>query len=92
MSDLTTFRDHCLAMSTAEHKPECEWSSRGAVESKNRLEARFERLCGEPEGTRGRVTHCTGCVTAADRALFARLAAEVDDYLEPHPTLWEDPA
>lgn len=24
------------------------------------------------------------------RAAVERLAAEVDDYLDPHPTLWED--
>ena len=33
---------------------------------------------------------CTGCVTDADRALWTRLADEVDAYLEPHPTLWGD--
>lgn len=34
--------------------------------------------------------YCRGCVTDADRALWTRLADEVDAYLEPHPTLWGD--
>lgn len=88
MSELTRFRDHCAAMSAAEHKPECEWPSRGAVEAHNRQAAMFEHLFGEPDGTRGRATHCLGCVTASDRALFALLAAEVDDYLAPQPDLF----
>lgn len=88
MSDLTAFRDHCAAMATAEHKPECKWPNLAAVEAKNRLQAKFERLFDEPKGTRPRVIHCPGCNPQADRELFARLAAEVDDYLDPHPTLW----
>lgn len=32
---------------------------------------------------------CPGCVTDDERAMWARLAAEVDEYLDPHPTLWE---
>lgn len=82
MSDLTTFRDHCVAMTTAEHKPECEarlqdWTDRSF---------RFRYFDIPDPGPR---PECPGCVTDADRALFARLAAEVADYLDPHPTLWE---
>jgi len=72
MSDLTAFRDHCRAMSKAEHKPEC------AYRPDSWLYAR------RPD------PNCDGCNSPADRALFARLAAEVEDYLEPHPTLLGD--
>lgn len=65
MSDLTTFRNHCAAMATAEHRPTCRtWVSN-----------RFGRW-QHPAPT------CPGCLTDADRALFAQLAAEVDDYRE----------
>lgn len=77
MSDLTTFRDHCRAMSDAKHRPEC--------------------FTLAPQGNqwwfgkRIPIAYCCeGCVTDADRALFARLADEVDGYLDPHPQIWED--
>jgi hypothetical protein len=90
MSDLTKFRDHCRAMATAEHKPECEWWSLGLVKATNGQRIAFERLFDEPEGSRGRVVHCLGCVSDSDRALFGLLAAEVDDYLAPQPDLFGD--
>jgi hypothetical protein len=88
MSDLTTFRDHCRAMSAADHKPECPWTDARAVAAENLRRARFARMVDEPP--RPPIPECSGCVTDVERALFARLAAEVDDYLDPHPTLWED--
>jgi hypothetical protein len=64
VSDLTTFRDHCARMSTAEHKPECRLPRPGY----------WQDIHPHPE--------CPGCNPTADRALFARLAAEVDAYLD----------
>lgn len=73
MSDLSNFRDHCAAMAVAEHKPECRlW-----VQRPGRW-ADWEHPSPE----------CGGCVTDSDRALFALLAAEVDDYLAPQPDLF----
>lgn len=84
MSSLTSFRDHCRAMSEAEHTPECEdllkrWSDRKAT----------SRWFAVPDP--GPRPECSGCVSAADQALFARLAAEVDDYLTPQPDLFGEP-
>ena len=69
MSDLTNFRDHARAMSTAEHLPEC-----GAWQD-TRWSRRF--VAPNPE--------CAGCVNAADRKLWARLADEADAYLDREP-------
>lgn len=88
MSDLTTFRDHCRTMATAEHKPGCQEGQADAVR-KWTMAQKWGPGWGEPDE---QPTPCPGCNSEADRALFARLAAEVDDYLDPHPTLWEDPA
>lgn len=68
MSDLSRFRDHCAAMSTADHKPEC-----GVLRN-------WREIRPDPD--------CTGCLTGTERALFARLAAEVDDYRTPHVDLF----
>ena len=73
MSDLTAFRDHARAMSTAEHLPTCVRVLSGRY---------WAPIKPDPE--------CPGCVTDDDRALWARLADEVDGYLDPHPVLWED--
>jgi hypothetical protein len=35
---------------------------------------------------------CDGCLTDADRALFAQMASEVDDYLAPQVDLFGDVA
>lgn len=69
MSDLTAFRNHARAMSTAEHKPECLID------------------CQDWRGIRSfkMPRHgCPGCVTDAERALWARLADEADAYLHRH--------
>ena len=70
MSELTTFRDHARIMSLRKHRPDCLlWKKVG----------HYAHLCSDE------CTHpeprCPGCVTDADRALWARLADEVDAYL-----------
>ena len=66
VSDLTVFRDHARKMATADHKPDCR---------KPETDVR---------GWRGRHPDpaCAGCNSVEDRALFGRLADEVDAYLE----------
>jgi ribosomal protein L37AE/L43A len=64
-SDLAAFRDHARRMSTATHTPECPVNGRAQL-------SRFSE-----DG----LWVCTGCVTDADRALWTRLADEVDAYL-----------
>ena len=73
MSDLQAFRDHCRRMATATHKPECRiW-----------VTIPPRRAWGWPGGEWViPAPDCGGCVSDADRALFASLAAEVDDYLD----------
>lgn len=66
MSDLTTFRDHARAMVDADHKPEC------AEERKGSWGATYLH---RPDST------CSGCIPDAERALWTRLADEVDAYL-----------
>lgn len=76
MSDLTTFRDHCRQMADAIHKPECRlWVERPGI-----FHPSGDWKYPSPE--------CVGCISDADRALFALLAAEVDDYLAPQPDLF----
>lgn len=80
MSDLTQFRDHCRRMSESEHKPECPSLTR---------EPSGGWVLTEPDNPMSGMTwhrpkprpSCDGCVTDADRALFAQLAGEVDAYL-----------
>lgn len=89
MSSLTTFREHCRAMSTAEHRPECAWllwKPGGAwvpqYEGEDEHPASLRWIAPPPR------PECNGCLTEADRALFAQMAAEVDDYLAPQPDLF----
>lgn len=72
MSDLTSFRDHCRSMAAdGAHLAAC-LSLRPRVSA---WAARFaDQEPFEPPA-------CPGCVPAADRALFQRLADEVDAYL-----------
>ena len=73
MSALTTFRDHARRMSESKHVPECP--------------SLRERRWGETaEQVAARA--CDGCVSDADRALFAQLAGEIDDYLAPQVDLF----
>lgn len=82
MSDLTVFRDHCKRMQAAEHTPACAtrlltWIDRDTA----------RRWFDIPDP--GPRPECDGaCITAEDRELWARLAAEVDDYLAPQPDLF----
>ena len=69
MPELEQFLRHCRAMSTAEHKPEC------------RRADHLARCWGIREAWTHPDPACTGCVTDADRALWARLADEVEAYL-----------
>lgn len=76
MSDLTQFAEHCKRMATAQHKPECrtlDWVRRDGW-------GRTDWVYPAPD--------CTGCVTDADRELFARLAAEIDAHMAPQVDLF----
>lgn len=104
MSDLTRFRDHCREMATAEHKPECPsltavepyWPPGGwdLIDDEGDWCARS----GKPSTGLGWLgpkpkwepPTCGGCLTDADRALFAQMAGEVDDYLAPQVDLFGD--
>ena len=101
MSDLERFADHCRAMATAEHKPECCRCGRpyccGCVGhpdyhpgwDEHYGTTRWAEHAARCPGNPG-APPCPGCVTDADRALWTRLADEVAAYLDPHPTLWRD--
>lgn len=91
MSDLTRFRDHCRVMAASEHKPECpslpknqpHWSMwHGIYDASGEIEALGWNGPPPPPPT------CDGCLTDAERDLFASMAAEVDDYLAPQPDLF----
>jgi hypothetical protein len=71
MSELSTFGAHARAMSTTEHVPEC------LGENPVHPHPALGWIHPDPA--------CPGCVTDADRALWARLADEVDAYLAPEP-------
>lgn len=72
MSELTGFRNHCREMATAVHRLECRlWVERPGI-----FQPFGRWVIPSPE--------CAGCLSESDRALFALLAAEVDDYLD-HP-------
>lgn len=71
MSDIAAFGAHARAMSTAQHKPECC----GRRPNPNPRWGSAATVYPDPA--------CPGCVTDADRALWARLADEVDAYLTP---------
>ena len=78
MSQLGAFRDHCAHMTTAQHKPECP-----SLTAVRPAALSLDRLTWEPP-------KCDGCVTNAERALFAQMAAEIDDYLAPQVDLFGD--
>lgn len=88
MTDLEQFRDHCRAMVTAEHKPECPmltavepywppggWDWTDWTDLSKGLTWIGPKPKWEPP-------HCDGCNPEADRALFARLATEADEYIQ----------
>lgn len=75
MSDLERFRDHARRMATAEHKPECTSLIPG--------EWRYPRNALSMAGpTWWEPPACPGCITDAERVLWARLADETDAYLD----------
>lgn len=76
MSELERFRDHAAQMATAPHSPEC-WADIKDTWGWQK------RIYPNPE--------CAGCISDTDRALWARLADEVDAYLaNDDAPLWED--
>lgn len=83
---LDRFRDHCARMATAEHKPECPsltarepyWPPGGWVATDGKNEANGLSWLGRKP--KWEPPKCDGCLTDADRDLFARLADEVDQY------------
>lgn len=95
MSALTKFRDHCAAMATAEHKPECPsltarkppWPPGGWVptDAANLMRG-LTRPGPEPAWV---PPTCDGCVTDADRALFGRMASEAATYIDAQLNLTE---
>ena len=90
MSDLRSFRDHAAAMAQAEHFPTCP--SLTTPPQRPVWDINYDHE-GRPASlslagfTAERPT-CDGCYPAEHRALWERLAAEVDDYLEPVPDLF----
>lgn len=63
-SSLGAFRDHCRKMAATEHVREC----RGVVQDRWGVKLVYP----DPK--------CKGCISPGDRALFARLADEIDEY------------
>lgn len=92
MSDLSKFRDHCRKMATAAHKPECpslpenqpHWPPRGC----RAIRAVGELVLGRRNGPPPPAPKCDGCLTDADRALFAQMAGEIDAHLAPQVDLF----
>lgn len=90
---LPTLRDHFLRMSKAEHLDDCPsitarkpyWPVWAPIDEDGNWCGRS----GKPSVALGWLgpepkwepPTCDGCIPQSDRALFARLAGEVDDYL-----------
>ena len=84
MSELETFRDHCRKMADAGHSPDCAFATGKALDRWGHFH--LFREWPEKWGARpsGPPKPCPGdCVSDADRALFTRLADEIDAYLTP---------
>ena len=93
MSTLTTFRDHCRAMAKAEHRPECAhlrpepfWQAWDLINGDDGIATgmfwRGPKPAWEP-------APCDCHLSDDERALFTRLADEVDAYLtEEDEPLW----
>ena len=82
MSDLSAFRDHARRMSAALHKPDCPhitarkpyWPMWSLADDGSHMTWNGPEPPWSPPA-------CPGCITDADRALWARLADEADAYL-----------
>lgn len=81
-TELERFRDHCREMAAGGHSDECKQAHEQARQRWGHFmlfrewpEKWGERPSRSPQPCPG------GCVSEVDQALFARLAAEVDDYL-----------
>lgn len=97
MSALERFRDYCRVMAATEaHLPDCE-----SLRPAERARPIWHVVSGE-DGIPSQMVWggvvpaytpptCDGCVPENDRALFARMAAEIDEYLTTDDApLWED--
>lgn len=88
-TQLEAFRDHCRRMAEAEHKPECPtrtvvkpyWPPGGWVPADG--ENPMNGLAWIGPEPHWEPPKCDGCNSEADRALFARLAVEIDEYQQP---------
>lgn len=106
MSDLERFRDHCREMATIQHAEDCYGAQRvtkvllrngRASDLDHDLSCADETAHDAHEwiGDHGFDWFCPGvcggCVSDADRALWIRLADEIDGYLatDDEP-LWAD--
>jgi hypothetical protein len=93
MFRITTQRDYFRQMSTAEHLPECPsvtarepwWPIWAPVDEDgnwcDRSGKPFQALGWLGPKPKWEPPKCDGCVSPSDRALFARLADEIDAYL-----------
>lgn len=80
---LERYRDHCRAMATAEHRPECPWSNPEKAERENKPRPVW-RLSDDGHGlVWGGMTApvhepCDGCITDAERVMWAAMADEAE--------------
>ena len=89
MSDLSKFRDYAHVMAQGGHTDQCvaDQAEAGRRWSYFRMFREWLPDWGPRPG--GPPNPCGGgCASAADRDLWRRLAAEVDDYLAPQPDLF----
>lgn len=83
MSDLTKFRDHAAVMAAGGHTPACEAAEAEAARRWGYFRMFREWLDDWGPKPSGPPEPCEGaCSSAADRALWALLAAEVNEYLD----------
>lgn len=80
MNELGAFGTHARVMATADHKPECAGTPE-RIADRARRRVGYLRLFREAPPEVQPIDPCPGCVSDADRALWARLADEVDAYL-----------
>ena len=94
MSDLTEFRDHAQRLSTADHRDDCDRIHRIVKLDRwlNRYGLDATLSCGSTDGHEPHFWQvsgldwdcpglCGGCMPDSERALWTKLASEVDAYL-----------